>query len=111
MTKLKSSRVEIPPTQMESWGVQTKQSKLEMYLNILKVLRNNGPLTLNQIIKKANLEKTIFNKHIDFLSKQGMVEKRAAEANKVVFVVTQRGVIVLGYFKEFARAPPLVEEA
>ncbi len=111
MTKLKSSRVEIPPTQMESWGLQTIQSKLEMYLDILKVLRYNGPLTLNQILKKTNLEKTIFNKHIDFLTKQGMVEKRAAKTNNVVFVVTQRGTNVLGYFKEFARAPPLVEEA
>jgi predicted transcriptional regulator len=103
--------VEIPPTQMENWGMQTKQLKLEMYLDILKVLRHNGPLTLNQIIEKGNLESSIFKKQIDFLAKQEMVEKRATKTNSVVFVVTQRGTNVLGYFKEFARAPHLVEEA
>jgi predicted transcriptional regulator len=91
-------------------GLQTIQSKLELYLVILKVLRYNGPLTLNHILKKTNLEKTIFNKHIDFLTKQGMIKKQAEKTNNAVFVVTQRGTNVLGYFKEYARAPPLVEE-
>lgn len=89
--------------------MQTKQSKLELYLDILKVLRHNGPLTLNQIIKKANLERTIFKKYIDFLAKQGMVEERAVKTNSGVFAVTQRGTNVIEYFKEISQAPPLVE--
>ena len=89
--------------------MQTKQSKLELYLDILKVLRHNGPLTLNQIIKKTNLESTIFKKYIDFLDKQGMVKERAVKTNMVVFAVTQRGTNVIEYFKEISQAPPLVE--
>ena len=90
--------------------MQTTKSKLEQYLNIIKVLRNNGPLTLNQIIKKTNLENTIFKNHLDFLTKQGLVEKQAFRPNKVVFIVTQVGTNVLEYFKDYAQVPLLIEE-
>lgn len=90
--------------------MQSKKSKLEQYLDVLKVLRHNGPLTLNQIIKKASLESTIFKNHVDFLIKQGMIEKQVLKSNNVVFSITQRGTNVLGYFKDFAQIPPLIED-
>lgn len=90
--------------------MQSKKSKLEQYLDVLKVLRYTGPLTLDQIIKKASLESTIFKNHIDFLVKQGIVEKQVLKSNNVVFSITQLGTNVLGYFKDFAQNPPLIED-
>jgi len=92
-------------------GAHMKQSKLELYINILIALRQNGPLTLTHIINKANNSCIIQKKQIDFLIKQGFIEERNVKKSYAVFAVTQRGTKVLEYFREFTRVLPLVEEA
>jgi hypothetical protein len=53
-----------------------RRSKLEMYVDILSVLANRGPLKLTHIMYKANVNCSVLEGLLDFLIKQGLVEKR-----------------------------------
>ena len=87
-----------------------RRSKLEMYIGILNVLAHKGPLKLTHIIYKANVNCSILNEYLDFLIKQGLVEKRIIEKEHIVFKVTKRGINVLKYFHELTQALPIVED-
>ena len=88
-----------------------RRSKLEMYVDILKVLAQRGPLKLTHIMYKANVNCSVLKEYLDFLIKQGLVEERAVGKSRIVFAVTQRGVTVLKYFRELKQVLPIVEEA
>jgi predicted transcriptional regulator len=87
-----------------------RRSKLEMYVDILNVLANKGPLKLTHIMYKANVNCNILKEYLDFLIKQGLIEKRTITKMRVVFSVTQRGRTVLKYFHELTQALPIIEE-
>ena len=68
-----------------------RRSKLELHVAILNVLANKGPLKLTHIIYKANVNCSVLNEYIDFLIKQGLVEKQIIKKERIVYSVTQRG--------------------
>lgn len=82
-----------------------------MYVDILTVLAQRGPLKLTHVMYKANVNCSILKEYLDFLLKQGLVEERTIGKSRVVFAVTQRGITVLKYFKELKQVLPIVEEA
>jgi predicted transcriptional regulator len=82
-----------------------------MYVDILTVLAQRGPLKLTHIMYKANVNCSVLKENLDFLLKQSLVEQRTVRKQKVVFAVTQKGITVLKYFKELKQALPIVEEA
>ena len=88
-----------------------RRSKLEMYIDILRVLAYKGPLKLTHIIYKANVNCSILKEYLDFLIKQDLVSKRNTGKARTVFAITQRGITVLKYFRELEEALPIVEEA
>jgi predicted transcriptional regulator len=88
-----------------------RRSKLEMYVDILKVLAHRGPLKLTHVMYKANVNCSVLKEYLDFLMKQGLVEERTVGKSRVVYAVTQRGITVLKYFKELKEVLPIVEEA
>jgi len=88
-----------------------RRSKLEMYVDILKVLAQRGPLKLTHIMYKANVNCSVLKEYLDFLIKQGLVEERTIGKSRTVFAVTQRGITVLKYFRELKQVLPIVEEA
>jgi predicted transcriptional regulator len=88
-----------------------RRSKLEIYADILSVLAHRGPLKLTHIIYKANVNCNVLTEYLDFLLKQGLIEKRVLSKERVVFAVTQKGITVLKYFKELKQFLPIVEEA
>jgi len=88
-----------------------RRSKLEMYVDILKVLAHRGPLKLTHIMYKANVNCSVLKEYLDFLLKQGLIEERMMRKERVVFAVTQRGITVLKYFRELKQVLPIVEEA
>jgi predicted transcriptional regulator len=92
-------------------GTYMRRSKLEMYVDILKVLAHRGPLKLTHIMYKANVNCSVLKEYLDFLIKQGLVEERTIGKRRVVFAVTQRGITVLKYFRELKQVLPIVEEA
>jgi predicted transcriptional regulator len=87
-----------------------RRSKLEMYVDILSVLSQRGPLKLTHVMYKANVNCCVLKEYLDFLMKQGLVEERTMRKQRVVYAVTQRGITVLKYFKEIKQVLPIVEE-
>jgi len=88
-----------------------RRSKLEMYIDILKVLAHKGPLKLTHIMYKANVNCSVLKEYLEFLMKQTLVEERTIGKRRTVFAVTQRGITVLKYFRELKQVLPIVEEA
>jgi len=88
-----------------------RRSKLEMSVDILKVLAQRGPLKLTHIMYKANVNCSVLKEYLDFLIKQGLVEERIIGRSRTVFAVTQRGITVLKYFRELKQVLPIVEES
>jgi len=88
-----------------------RRSKLEMYVDILKVLAQRGPLKLTHIMYKANVNCSVLKEYLDFLLKQGLVEEKIVGKRRVVYAITPRGVTVLKYFRELEQVLPIVEEA
>ena len=86
-----------------------RRSKLELHVAILNVLANKGPLKLTHIIYKANVNCSVLNEYIDFLIKQGLVEKQIIKKERIVYSVTQRGRTVLNYFRELTQVLPIIE--
>ena len=87
-----------------------RRSKLEMYVDILKVLAHRGPLKLTHIMYKANVNCKVLKEYLDFLLAQGLIEERLVGKRKVVYANTQKGIAVLKYFRELSTALPIVEE-
>jgi predicted transcriptional regulator len=87
-----------------------RRSKLEMYVDILSVLAQRGPLKLTHIMYKANLNCSVLGEYLDFLIEKELVEERKAQKNRTVYAITQRGVTVLKYFGELKQALPITEE-
>jgi len=87
-----------------------RRSKLEMYVDILKVLAHRGPLKLTHIMYKANVNCSVLREYLDFLIKQNLVEERNVGKSRTVFAITQRGITVLKYFRELKQILPIIEE-
>jgi len=87
-----------------------RRSKLEMYVDILKVLAHHGPLKLTHIMYKANVNCAVLRGYLDFLIKQNLVEERNVGKSRTVFAVTQRGITVLKYFWELQQILPIIEK-
>jgi len=87
-----------------------RRSKLEMYVDVLKVLSQRGPLKLTHIMYKANVNCKVLKEYLDFLVGHGLVEERIVGKQRVIYATTQRGVTVLKYFRELEQVLPIVEE-
>jgi predicted transcriptional regulator len=81
-----------------------------MYIAILNVLANKGPMKMTHIMYKANLNCNVLRENLDFLIKQKLIEERTVKKEHTIFEVTQLGINVLKYFKELTKALPFIEE-
>lgn len=81
-----------------------------MYVDVLSVLAQRGPLKLTHIMYKANLNCSVLGEYLDFLIEKELVEERKAQKNRTVYAITQRGVTVLKYFGELKQALLITEE-
>ena len=86
------------------------RSKLEIYVDILEVLAQKGPLKVTHIIYKSNVNCKILKEYLDFLNKQGLIEERVVGNGKVVYANTAHGTEVLKFFREIDKLLPLLEE-
>lgn len=87
---------------------------MEMYVDILRVLARRGPLKLTHIMYKANVNCSVLKQLLDFLVRQNLIEEQASsrkrKKTRVVYVITERGLTVLRYFRELNRALQITEE-
>ena len=87
-----------------------RRGHLEIYIEIISVLAQEGPLKLTHLMYRANLNCSELKKDLVFLVKQGLVEERTIGRAKTVFAITQRGVNVLKYFRQLKQVVPIAEE-
>ena len=87
-----------------------RRSKLEMYIDILRVLAQKGPLKLTHIMYKANVNCSVLKEYLEFLINQELVEEKTVGKKRIVYVVTEKGLSVLKYFRELKVMLPVVEE-
>ncbi len=88
-----------------------RRARLEMQIDILKVLARHGPLKLSHIMYKANINCHILKQCLDFLIQQNLVEKQTLSKKRVVYAITERGRTILKYNWEVNSALLLIEGA
>jgi predicted transcriptional regulator len=93
----------------KAMALDMRRSKLEMYIDMLQILAQWGPLKLTHIMYKANLNSIIAKEQLDFLLQKGLIEERLSTRG-VVFNVTQSGLTIVKYFREVKKALPIIEE-
>lgn len=72
-----------------------RRSKLEVNLDILKILASQGPMELTQLMNKADLGQSVLEQHLDFLIQQNLVEEQNLGKDETFHVITERGLRVL----------------
>ena len=91
-----------------------RRSKMEMYVDILKVLAKNGPLKLTHIMYKANVNCSVLKQNLDFLIQQNLIEeqirRKKRNKTKVRYAITEQGKTVIKYFNEVNRALQITKE-
>ncbi len=87
-----------------------RRSKMEMNLDILKILAQKGPLKLTHIMYKSNVNCSVLKEYLGFLIKQELIEEKTLRKERIVYAVTQKGLAVLGYFRELQILLPILEE-
>jgi predicted transcriptional regulator len=83
-----------------------RHSKLEMHVEILKVLAQKGPLQLKHLMSQGNVNCNILKEHLGFLIKQGLVEEVVVDKNNVVYENTDRGTSVIRFFEQLDKSFP-----
>jgi predicted transcriptional regulator len=87
-----------------------RRSKIERYIDILKVLANTGPLKMTHIMFKSNFNDTMLKEYLGFLIKQGLVEEQTIKKKSKVFAITKRGMTILRYFREPTQEMYVIEK-
>ena len=87
-----------------------RRSKLEIHIEILKVLARHGPLKPTHIMLKTNVNSSVRKQYLDFLIQHKLVEEQTVHKKKVVYAITERGQAVLKYFREIKSALQTIEE-
>ena len=85
----------------------SRRSKLEIYVDILKVLAQNGPLKSTHIMYKANVNCNVLRQFLDSLSQQSLIEEQTfhkKKQQKIVYAITERGKAALVNFEEITMA-------
>jgi predicted transcriptional regulator len=86
-----------------------------MYIDILKVLAHHGSLKLTHIMYKANVNYSVLKQSLEFLVRQSLIQEQTLhnkrDKTNVVYATTERGRIVLKYFRELNNALQITEEA
>lgn len=84
--------------------IKTRRSKMEIYIDILKVMAKNGPLKLTHIMYKANVNCSVLKQNLDFLIRQNLIEEliivKRRNKRKVRYAITEKGRTVIKYFNE-----------
>ena len=87
---------------------------MEMYIDILKVLAQNGPLKLTHVMYKANVNCSVLKQNLDFLINQNLIEEQITHKKrnktKISYAITYRGKTVIKYFNEVNRALHITNE-
>ncbi len=92
-----------------------RRSKMEMYIDILKVMAQHGPMKLTHIMYKANVNCSVLKQNLEFLIQQNIIEEQITvkrrNKTKITYVITDKGRTVIKYFNEVNRALQITEDS
>ena len=74
------------------------RSKLLTYIDIAKSLRENGPQSFDQLVSPLRTSTGSLKKYLDFLAKEGMVEKKVSLTGDI-YNIAAMGIKLLEFFK------------
>jgi len=83
---------------------------MEMHLDILMTLAQKGPLKLTHIMYKANVNCSVLKEYLDFLMQQKLVEEKTLKKERIVYIITEKGLKVLKYFRELQIMIPVFDD-
>src|SRR5665648_104583 len=86
-----------------------RRSKLEMTVDILKILGQKGPLKLTHLMYKTNLNYAVLSKNLVFLIKQGLVDVFNVGTERLVYSITGLGLTLLKSLRVLDQLIPVVE--
>jgi len=86
-----------------------KLSRLELYVELLKILENLQSASLLDLQEKANIERAFLVHALPFLEAQGLI-KRIKVQNEVIYEPTLRGERVTKYFTGRSQEPQPSED-
>ncbi len=89
-----------------------RRSKLEVFVDILKVVSQEGEIRRTRVMYKANLAWKVLKDSLDVMEKRGII-KSEAKSSGVFVSLTQEGYNVLHRFNEVesAFAPQIQTQA
>ncbi|MFB3890249.1 MAG: winged helix-turn-helix domain-containing protein [Candidatus Bathyarchaeia archaeon] len=81
-----------------------RRSKLEQYIDILKILAHHNGTRLTYIMRKANINSAMAKHCLDSLEKQNLITKQ-----ELIYIIQEKGIAVLKYFREISQNLPITE--
>ena len=60
-------------------------------------------------MQKSNLNCNVLKNYFDFLIKQGAVEEKCVERDRIVYIITERGLYLIRCFKELNQVIPTMK--
>ncbi len=87
-----------------------RRAKLTTYVNMLKVLSDDGPSSTKQLMFELKMFKPDLNEKINFLMNLKLIEKNETVKNNDFFSVTQKGIRVIRFFYSKKIILPLKDE-
>jgi predicted transcriptional regulator len=85
------------------------RSKLQLHLNILRVLGQGEQMQPTEIMYQVNICHAFLKKYLDLLIKQNLVERKVINGRKAKYSITEKGLDLLRYYGELEKALPMVE--
>jgi len=76
----------------------TKRGKLEIYRDILQIIRDNEKIKTTPLLRKANLSSSRFQEYYPELIKKQMISEITTKKNKFV-QITDKGILFLEKYK------------
>jgi predicted transcriptional regulator len=88
-----------------------RKSKLEIRVDILKILASQGPKKLTQLVHKTNLSQSVLEQHLDFLVQQDLVEEQNLGKDEIFYAITGRALCMhaLLCVRAHSSLPPIYE--
>ena len=87
---------------------------METYIDILKVMAQNGPMKLTHVMYKANVNCSVLKQNLDFMIEQNLIKEQVTvkrrNQTKVLYAITEKGRTVIKYFNEVDKALHITNE-
>jgi predicted transcriptional regulator len=90
-------------------GSLLRRSKLIIYLDILKVLRRNGPMNPTGVMCEVNACFMYIEQYLDFLIKHQLVEKKVLRKGRAIYTITEKGMALVRTYEELEKVLPIAD--